>query len=79
MPEEYLEVGDTLVTKTFMGSIHFTITRVTKTLAKSKRKDGYEYTFKRRISNHMSYPSQAYDPTTYYVIKGANHDNISRD
>jgi len=44
-----LNKGDTIVVKTALNVTMFLITRVTKTLAKSKRKDGFEHTFKREI------------------------------
>ncbi|TNC80845.1 MAG: hypothetical protein C9356_12025 [Oleiphilus sp.] len=68
--QNLLKVGDILVTKTFMGTHKYPITRVTKTLAKSKRKsDGYEYTFKREISDNMSHPCEQWSTTEYNVIK----------
>lgn len=66
---DLVNIGDTIQTKTFMGVNNFVITRVTKTLAMSKREsDGYEHTFKRLISWNMSHPSQRYNTTEYNVI-----------
>ena len=67
---DLVEVGDVIVTKNSLGGIsRFPITRVTKTLAKSKRKDGYEHTFKRFISNNMAHPPERWDLTKYEVEK----------
>lgn len=66
---KYLEVGDTLVVESFMGKGYFPITRVTKTLAFSKREsDGYEHSFKREIGYNMSHPRQKWDTLKYTVI-----------
>lgn len=62
-------VGDTVITETCFGKNTFVITRVTKTLAKSKRADGYEHTFKRFISRSMQHPYQPYNLTKYSVVK----------
>ena len=68
MSRELLEVGDVLITTTCFGSHRFPITRVTKTLAKSKREsDDYEYTFKRRISHDMKHPPERWNTTKYTV------------
>lgn len=65
-----LNVGDVLIVKTIFGSSRFTITRVTKTLALSKREsDGYEYKFKRNISYNMSHPKEYWSTTKYTVEK----------
>ena len=67
---ELLEVGDKVVIENFLGRSVFPITRVTKTLALSKREsDGYEYKFKREISHNMSYPKDIWSNNTYNVIK----------
>ena len=63
-----LEVGDTVKTVNPLTTHKFVITRVTKTLAKSKREsDGHEYTFKRQISFDMSHPRIPYSRTQYFV------------
>lgn len=64
---ELLNVGDVLIVKNFLGTSRLKITRVTKTLAKSKRDDGYEHTFKREISGNMSHPYQPHSCTKYTV------------
>ncbi len=67
---DLVEVGDVIVMTNALGGVHrFPITRVTKTLAKSKREDGYEYTFKRFISSDMAHPSRAWNTTEYEVQK----------
>ena len=66
--ERLLEVGDILITETFLGKNRFPITRVTKTLAKSRRdSDGFEQSFKREISFNMSHPYQQWNTVTYSV------------
>jgi hypothetical protein len=70
MSNELVEVGDIIQTTTCMGTNDFPVTRVTKTLAMSKRKsDGYEHTFKRFISGRMCHPYQQWNTTEYNVIK----------
>lgn len=65
---ELLEVGDIVVTKSMMGVREYPITRVTKTLAKSRRDDKYEHTFKRIISSNMRHPYEQWSTTDYHVI-----------
>ena len=73
---DLLEVGDTVITKTCFGENRFKITRVTKTLAKSKRgSDGYEHTFKRRISSSMAHPEQSYSLVRYSVERANKESN----
>tara|TARA_R110000782_G_scaffold266939_1_gene361820 strand:- start:219 stop:482 length:264 start_codon:yes stop_codon:yes gene_type:complete len=68
-----VSTGDTIITKTFMGENRFKITRVTATLAMSKREsDGYEHKFKRFISSGMGHPYRAYDTTSYRVERLGN-------
>jgi hypothetical protein len=63
-----IEVGDIIITETCLSKYRYPITRVTKTLAMSiRKKDRYEYKFKRFISNNMGHPSQRYDNTKYTV------------
>jgi len=67
---KWVEVGDVLITKTYLGETRYPITRITKTLAKSKReRDGFEYTFKREISYNMSHPYSPYCAVEYTVEK----------
>ena len=75
MSNELVEKGDTVQATTFMGTSNYLITRVTKTLAMSKRKsDGYEYKFKRVISVDMKHPYEQWNTTKYSVIKANNKD-----
>ena len=64
-----LNVGDTVITSSFLGDNRFPITRVTKTLAFSKLAT-YEHSFKREISHNMSHPYQAYCCVNYKVETG---------
>lgn len=64
---DQLNVGDVLITEHMLGESRFPITRATKTLAVSRRSDGYEHKFKRAISSNMSYPHERYDLTQYRV------------
>jgi len=66
----FVEVGDVIQTTSFIGTSDFPITRVTKTLAFSKRKsDGHEYTFKRLISHDMNHPYQQWSTISFAVVK----------
>ena len=68
MSAELVQVGDTITTDTGVSTHDYLITRVTKTLALSKRKsDGYEYKFKRVISGNMSHPYYMWSRTRYKV------------
>ncbi len=70
MSNELLMVGDTVVTKTFMGESEFLITRTTKTKALSEREsDGYEHSFQRFISSNMAYPYEQWNTTKYRVVR----------
>ena len=69
MGVKLLQVGDILITHTVVGERHYPITRVTKTLAKSRRDDKYEHSFKREIGANMTHPYQQWSTTTYEVIK----------
>ena len=71
MKGELLEVGDKLHINTGWGVNWFVITRVTKTLAMSKNKNGHEHKFKREISNDMSHPNERWNTTTYNVERKA--------
>jgi hypothetical protein len=66
---ELLNIGDTVITKSFLGETRFPITRVTKTLAISKRAT-YEHRFKREISHNMSHPYEQYCCVDYRVETG---------
>jgi len=69
-----VDIGDTIKTETYLGVHEYVITRVTKTLAMSLREsDGYEYKFRRVISDNMRHPYFAHDNTSYEVIKAAKH------
>lgn len=63
--------GDVVVTKTFMGELKFTITRVTKTLAiarvKNAAREFVDIKFKRQISHNMSHPYEQFCLTEYRV------------
>ena len=66
--DNLLQVGDKLHLETFMGANWYKITRVTKTLAISKRKsDGHEYKFKRHISCNMAQPYRQWNTVKYTV------------
>lgn len=68
MSKELLVVGDKLNLETAFGINWYKITRVTKTLAFSKREsDGYEYKFKREIGVNMSHPYQQWNTVKYTV------------
>ena len=65
---ELVQVGDVIVTEhPLVGVRRYEITRVTKTLAKSKRADGYEHTFKRVIGSDMAHPYCNWNRTRYKV------------
>ena len=68
---ELVNIGDTIVVIGPLGNKNsYPVTRVTKTLAMSKRKsDGYEYRFKRVISWDMSHPYEEWNRIKYTVIK----------
>ncbi len=66
-----LEVGDKLIIENCFGCNWFRITRVTKTLAISKRRsDGFEFRFKREIELSMAHPRRAFDTSKYTVERG---------
>ena len=67
--KDLLQVGDVVITDNMMGVIEYPITRVTKTLAKSRRDNDYEHTFKREISCSMAHPYQQWNTTKYSVRK----------
>ena len=68
--KEYVQVGDTIISTTCLGENHFLVTRVTKTLAISKREsDGYEHKFKRYISSIMSHPREQWNIARHSVVR----------
>jgi len=72
MKGELLEVGDKLHISTGWGVNWLVITRVTKTLAFSKREsDGYEHSFKRAIGSNMAHPYRQWNTSTYDVERKA--------
>ena len=68
---DLLEIGDIVVVGTMLGKSEYKITRVTKTLALSKRpSDGYEHRFYRDTKNKgVAYHKSRFDQTTYSIIK----------
>ena len=69
MDEKLVEVGDLLITENCFGKSKYQITRITKTLAMSKREDGYEFKFKRQISGNMAHPYIEWSTTDYKVMR----------
>lgn len=69
-----LEVGDTVVVENCLVRSEYKITRVTKTLALSKRpSDGYEHRFYRDTKNKgVAYHKSRFDRNTYSVVKAVN-------
>lgn len=66
-----IEVGDTLIADTGLTRYRYKITRVTKTLALSKRADdGYEHRFYRDASRGFTYPQTPRCLTKYTLIRG---------
>lgn len=69
MKSKNLEVGDILEVSNVFGASRYLITRVTKTLAMSKRaEDGYEHKFKREISSNMSHPAIRHNNLNKYKV-----------
>ena len=68
---DLLEVGDTVVVENYLVRSEYKITRVTKTLALSKREsDGYEHRFYRDTKNKgVAYHKHRFDQNTYSIIK----------
>ena len=65
-----VDVGDVIQIESFVGKVAMHITRVTKTLALSKREsDGYEHKYKRVISRSMATPYIPYNTNTYRVYR----------
>lgn len=66
-----IEVGDSVVVDNGLTRHIYKITRVTKTLALSKRDDdGYEHRFNRDPSKGIAYPRERYSMTSYTIIRG---------
>lgn len=68
-----LEVGDIVIVENYLSRSEYRITRVTKTLALSKRaSDGYEHRFYRDAKNKgVAYPKRRFDQNTYSIIKNS--------
>lgn len=68
---DLLEIGDIVVVENCLVRSKYKITRVTKTLALSKREsDGYEHRFYRDTKNKgVAYHKGRFDPNTYSIIK----------
>lgn len=68
---DLLEVGDIVVVENVYGKNEYKITRVTKTLALSRREsDGYEHRFYRGTEKKgAAYPKRRFDKNTYSIIK----------
>ena len=68
-----LEVDDIVVVENSFGRYEYKITRVTKTLALSKREsDGYEYRFYRDVENNgVAYPKSRSHQNRYSIIKAS--------
>ena len=66
-----IEVGDSVLVDNGLSRHVYKITRVTKTLALSKRADdGYEHRFNRDPSKGISYPRERRGMTRYSIIRG---------
>lgn len=70
---DLLEIGDIVVVSNAFTRYECEITRVTKTLALSKREeDGYEHRFYRDIKNKgVEYPKSRFSQNTYRIIKAS--------
>jgi len=62
-----VEIGDNIFIKQPGSMSTFTITRVTDTLAYSKKSGGSEDVFKREISDNMGHPVQRFNVAEYIV------------
>lgn len=66
-----IEVGDSVVVDNGLTRHIYKITRVTKTLALSKRADdGYEHRFNRDPTKGIPYPRERWSMTKYTLIRG---------
>lgn len=68
-----LEIGDIVIVENYLARSEYKITRVTKTLALSKRpSDGYEHRFYRDTKNKgVAYHKRKHDQNTYRIIKAS--------
>lgn len=68
-----LEIGDIVIVENYLARSEYKITRVTKTLALSKRaSDGYEHRFYRDVKNKgVAYHKHRHDQNTYRIIKAS--------
>ena len=73
-----LEIGDIVVVENCFVRNEFKITRVTKTLALSKRaSDGYEHRFYRDTKNKgVAYYKHRFDQNTYSIIKASKYGEL---
>lgn len=71
--EGMVEPGDVIVVKTFLGENNYPITRVTKTLAISRKKniigDWIDHRFKRVVSLNMCHPADSFNVNQYTVFR----------
>lgn len=68
MNKNLINIGDIVIAENFLGVTKYTITRVTKCFAFSKREsDGYEYKFNRDIRKGVKYPYNRFSQTNYKV------------
>lgn len=68
--ENLVQVGDVVIVKNVFGTSRYPVTRITKTLAISKREtDGFEQKFKRQISHDMCHPYRQWNTNQYSVIR----------
>lgn len=70
---DLLEIGDVVIVENWFARSEYKITRVTKTLALSKRaSDDYEHRFYRDTKNKgVAYPKSRFDQNTYNIIKAS--------
>lgn len=68
-----LEIGDIVIVENYLVRSEYKITRVTKTLALSKRaSDGYEHRFYRDTKNKgVAYHKHRHDQNTYRIVKAS--------
>lgn len=77
---ELVEVGDKIIVDSGLGTHKFPVTRVTKTLALSKREDdGFEFRFKRLVAYDMVHPQEKWNTSKYYVITTEEFENESKN
>lgn len=69
---DLLEIGDIVIVENALVTSKYKITRVTKTLALSKREsDGYEHRFYRDTKKGVAYQKHRFDQNTYSIIKAS--------